>query len=49
MKEWMQGGAEMENMNRLMEEWGKSWDEDYQLHIPEDPNVINFAKENPYK
>lgn len=31
MQEWMQGGAEMENMGRLMEEWGKSWEEDYQL------------------
>jgi hypothetical protein len=29
MSEWMKGGAEMENMNRLMEEWGKTWDEDY--------------------
>ena len=38
----------MENMNRLMEEWGKTWDEDYQLQMPEDPNTINFAKENKY-
>jgi hypothetical protein len=29
MQEWMQGGAEMQNMNKLMEEWGKTWDEDY--------------------
>ena len=29
MQEWMKGGAEMQDMNRLMEEWGKTWDEDY--------------------
>ena len=38
----------MENMNRLMEEWGKTWDDDYQLQMPNDPNVINYAKENKY-
>ena len=48
MQEWMKGGAEMENMNRLMEEWGKTWDDDYQLQMPNDPNVINYAKENKY-
>lgn len=36
----MKGGAEMENMNRLMEEWGRTVDDDYELKMPAEPNII---------
>jgi hypothetical protein len=35
MKEWMSNGAEMQNMqemNKAMNEWGKTWDQDVQLN-----------------
>ena len=44
----MKGGAEMENMNRMMEEWGKTVDDDYELKMPLDSSIISFEKDNPY-
>lgn len=29
MKEWMQGGSEMQNMEQMMADWGKQWDQNY--------------------
>lgn len=49
MKEWMSNGAEMQNMgemNKAMNEWGKTWDQDVQLNqqmglqMPQKQNII---------
>jgi len=28
MKEWMSGGAQMQGLDNMMSEWGKTWDQD---------------------
>ena len=52
MGEWQKGGQEMQQINRMMEEWGKTWtmeDENQQLNLPESQkSVIQFEVDNPY-
>ena len=40
MKEWMQNGQEMNDMDRMMQAWGDVWQEDYQLKMQKDPKVL---------
>ena len=42
MQEWMQNGQEMEQMNQMMGEWGKVWEDDFELKMSKDPNQIQF-------
>ena len=40
MKEWMQNGEEMQNMEKMMQAWGEAWNEDFQMNVNKNPNEI---------
>ena len=44
----MKEAGQMEEMNKMMEAWGNTWQEDAELKMARDPNVISFAQQNPY-
>jgi len=51
MQEWMQDGKQMQQMEQMMGEWGKTWDQeadDMKLTMPKQEGVIQFAPVNPY-
>ena len=49
MKEWMQNGEEMQNMEKMMQAWGDAWNEDLQMNLNKNPNEIQFQQENKFK
>jgi len=42
MGEWMQEAGQMEEMNKMMEAWGDTWQEDASLKMMRDPTMIKF-------
>lgn len=44
MKQWMQEAGQAEEMNKMMEAWGSTWDEDSALKMARDPTRIAFAQ-----
>lgn len=42
MGDWMKEAGQMEEMNKMMEAWGDTWNQDAELKMARDPTVITF-------
>lgn len=42
MGKWMEEAGQMEEMNKMMEAWGNTWQEDSENQMQRNPNVIQF-------